>query len=178
MSTPADVHLGQRMSWDEYTRLRDDVRAEYIDGRAVMSPSPSRRHQQAARALADALDAALPPTHRVTLAWSWRVRRDEFVPDVMVHAHTDEDVRFTGLPVLVAEVLSTNRGDDLVRKTVKYAAAGLPHYWILDPRDRVLDAYELVDGSYELQARLTDGDAADIPFGVGTARIDLSELLT
>ena len=178
MSTPADLHLGQRMSWEEYTRLGDDVRAEYIDGRAVMAPSPSRRHQQAARALAEALDRALPPTHRVTLAWSWRVRRDEFVPDVMVHPQTDEDVRFTGLPVLVAEVLSTNRGDDLVRKTVKYAAAGLPHYWILDPRDRVLDAYELVDGSYELRARLADGEAADIPFGVGTAHVDLGALLT
>ncbi len=178
MSTPADVHLGQRMSWEEYTRLGDDVRAEYIDGRAVMPPSPSRRHQDAARRLAEALDDAVPPTHRVTLAWSWRVRRDEFVPDVMVHPQTDEDVRFTGLPALVVEVLSSNRGDDLVRKTVKYAAAGLEHYWIMDPRERVLDAYELVDGTYELRARLTDDEAGEVSFGIGTAHLDLAELLS
>jgi Uma2 family endonuclease len=177
MSTPADVHLGQRMSWEEYTRLGDDVRAEYIDGRAVMTPRPSRRHQDAARRIAQALDEVVPRTHRVTLAWSWRTRRDEFVPDVMVHPETDEDVRFTGLPVLVVEVLSSNRGDDLVRKTVKYAAAGLPHYWIVDPRDRVLDAYELVDGSYELRARLTDDEIGDVPFGIATAHLDLAQLL-
>jgi Uma2 family endonuclease len=178
MSTPADVHLGQRMSWEEYTRLGDDVRAEYIDGRAVMTPSPSRRHQDAARRMARTLDEVVPSTHRVTLAWSWRVRRDEFVPDVMVHPLTDEDVRFTGLPALVVEVLSSNRGDDLVRKTVKYAAAGLLHYWILDPRDRVLDAYELVDGAYELRARLTDDEMGDIPFGVATAHVNLADLLS
>lgn len=177
MSTPADIHLGQRMSWEEYTRLGDDVRAEYIDGRAVMAPSPTRRHQDAARRVAQALDAVVPATHRVTLAWSWRVGRDEFVPDVMVHPQTDEDIRFTGLPALVVEVLSSNRGDDLVRKTVKYAAAGLPHYWILDPRDRVLDAYALLDGAFELRARLVDRDAGQVPFGIATARIDLAELL-
>jgi Uma2 family endonuclease len=102
---------------------------------------------------------------------------DEFVPDVMVHPQTDEDLRFTGLPALVVEVLSSNRGDDLVRKTVKYATVGLPHYWIVDPRDRVLDAYELVDGAYELRARLTDDESGDVPFGIATAHIDLAELL-
>jgi Uma2 family endonuclease len=177
VSTPAEVHLGQRMSWEEYTRLGDDVRAEYIDGRAVMTPSPSRRHQDASRRLAQALDEVVPPTHRVTLAWSWRVGHDEFVPDIMVHPQTDEDIRFTGLPALVVEVLSTNRGDDLVRKTAKYAAAGLTQYWILDPRDRVLDAYELLDNVYELRARLTDDEKGDIPFGIATAHLDLGQLL-
>jgi hypothetical protein len=41
MSTSAELHLGQPMSWEEYGRLGEDVRAECIDGRAVMAPSES-----------------------------------------------------------------------------------------------------------------------------------------
>jgi Uma2 family endonuclease len=177
MSTSAELHLGRPMSWEEYTRLGEDVRAEYIDGRAVMTPSPSRQHQDAARRLAQAIEAVLPAGYGVTMGWSWKPRRDEFVPDVLVYPQTDEVVRYTGLPVLVVEVLSTNRGDDLVRKTQKYAAVGLPHYWIVDPRDRVLDAYDLVDGAYELRTRLTDEESGEVPFGIATVHVDLTAVL-
>ena len=41
------------------------------------------------------------------------------------------------------EVLSTNRTDDLVRKSTEYLAAGARQYWIVAPRDRVVEVFEL-----------------------------------
>src|SRR4051812_32810469 len=100
MSSSAGLHLGQPMSWGEDTRRGEDARAENSAGGGGRAPSPPRRHQNAARRLADAIDAVLPPGYGVTTGWSWKPRRDEFIPDVMVYPETDEQVRFTGLPVL------------------------------------------------------------------------------
>jgi Uma2 family endonuclease len=94
----------------------------------------------------------------------------------MVHESTSESARLTGLPVLVVEVLSTNRGDDLVVKTTKYANAGLRHYWIVDPRDGVVDAFELADGTYRHVAQLREGPAT-LSFGVGSVELDPRHLL-
>lgn len=172
-ATPID----RPMTWHEYEALGEHTRAEYIDGWLVMSPSPTRQHQRASRKLANALDAVLPEGYEVVLAWSWKPRADEFIPDLIVHPVTDEQVRFTGTPVLAVEVLSGNRAVDLVLKTSKYAAIGLRHYWVIDPRDRVLDAFLLDGGTYRRAARVLDDMPADVDLGVATLTVDLGALL-
>lgn len=175
--SPAPVD-GQEMSWEQYVALGVEPRAEYIDGRLRMSPSPTRPHQQISHRLASALEDVLPDDLDVTLAWSWKVGADEYLPDVIVHPVTEESTRFTGVPLLAVEILSTNRSADLVMKSFKYAAAGLPHYWIVDPRDEVVDAFELVDGVYVATAHVTVDGPADVSFGPTTLRVDLRELTT
>ena len=169
---------GQVMTWDEYERLGEDPRAEYIDGRLIVTPGPTRQHQDLLHRLVTALHAVLPPGLRATSQWNWKPGVDEFIPDVLVYPATTESVRFTGIPVLVIEALSTNRADDLVRKATKYAAVGLPHYWVVDVRDHVLDAFRLTDGAYTPIAHVERGQVADISFGAATLRVDLDALLT
>lgn len=164
-------------TWEEYLALGEDIRAEYIDGQIVMSPYPSLPHQDVCERLKTLLWAVVPPTHRVTSGWGWKPNDNEFSPDVMVFARTDEQIRFTGIPVLAIEVLSGNRGDDLVWKFHRYAQAGLPFYWTVDLRDRVLLAHELVDEHYVVRARVTPEAPAEVNFGVSSARVDLVELL-
>ncbi|MEJ5867005.1 Uma2 family endonuclease [Pseudokineococcus sp. 5B2Z-1] len=148
------------MSWDQYAALGDDARGEYVDGCLVVTPFPSRQHQNAARRLAGLLEQHLPGGHAVVTAWGWKPGADEWAPDVMVHPVTAEQVRFTGTPLLCVEVLSTNRGDDLVRKTSKYARAGLPQYWVLDPSEPSLRMYLLEDGAYRQVGVVTDRGGA------------------
>lgn len=64
-----------------------------------------------------------------------------------------------GAPDLVVEVLSpSTRSRDRGVKMQRYAAAGVPHYWIADPRTRTLEAYRLAGQGYELVGTYGPGD--------------------
>jgi Uma2 family endonuclease len=177
MSVARAATPGEPMPWDEYARREAPPLSEYIDGHLVMVPSPTREHQQVCLRLANSLESAIPIGYDVTISWAWKPGADEFIPDVMVHPVTNENVRFTGTPLLVVEVLSTNRSDDLVLKTGKYAAAGAPHYWIIDPRERTLDAYDLADRLYRPVTHVDESTPGPVPFGPASLMVDVKTLL-
>ena len=120
------------MSWDEYDALGPSVRGEYIDGELVMSPLPTKDHQRIAHRLHTLIEHNLPAGVDVIGSWGWKPGADEFGPDVMVFDETDENVRYTGEPHLLVEVLSSDPARDIIRKAHKYAAAGVMRYWIID----------------------------------------------
>jgi len=164
------------MSWEEYQQLPEDISIEYVDGQAVVNPPPTRRHQRAARRIANLIEAVDPSAVSVDIEWGWKPGNDEFVPDVLVTIPTNEELRYTGTPLLVVEVLSSNRAHDLRTKRSKYAAAGLPRYWTIDPETETVTALELVDGEYRQIGSVSGTDEAVWDFGAGSVRIRPADL--
>ena len=85
-----------------------------------------------------------------------------------------EDKSIVGAPALLVEILSPSTASrDRTLKLNKYARCGVPEYWIVDPRAKVLEVFRLVDGYYRVDAALAEGDVLESHFGV---KVDLEAL--
>jgi Uma2 family endonuclease len=111
------------------------LRGEVIDGRLLLAPRPSRRHERVVHNLARWLGTVLPASAGVTTARPVRLPDDDGpVPDLVV---TSRAVLATGAgPVPASEVHTVvevveadGRFVDRVLKRERYAGAGVPCYW-------------------------------------------------
>ena len=166
MSTMAQPASRPRKTVEDYLALPDDVRAELIGGELYVTPSPRSRHQdtclQLCRLLAEhvesedmgrvwiaPLDVHLPSGDIVQPDLLFvRTERMEIVPDWV-----------RGAPDLVVEVVSPGHPErDRWVKRQLYARNGVPHYWIVDPDERSIEALVLEGDTYRGEAYVT-GDA-------------------
>ena len=146
---------------DLYSMPDDGRRYEIIDGTLVVTPSPSRRHQWVSSSLIRLLQAAAPPELKVLHAPIDVALDDANVlqPDLLVvrvdeFKHPDKPLR----SVMVIEILSpSTRRVDLTLKRSRYEAAGCPSYWVVDPDEPSVTAWELRDDGY-VEAGHADGD--------------------
>lgn len=156
MAEPAAV-VQRRMSFADYLDLPDELRAEYVDGEAIMGPPPTYEHQQICQRVVTLLNAEVAEPLVVVAAAGWHLSEDRIrIPDVMVLRQAPAGPLVTEAPLVTVEVLSTNRSEDLVRKSTEYLEAGVGQYWIVDPRDRVIDVFENTDHGWHQLAHVTD----------------------
>lgn len=148
---------------------------EVVDGIPVMTPSPFSAHQRCLRSLLRWLEAACGEGHEVIPApWDWvlwerptlTVRQPDLV--VVTHAQADEP-RLTSAPLLAVEILSPVSFErDLVTKRREYAAAGLDHYWVVDPQAPQLAVFRRRSVGLDIVAHVLGDDeiTLDEPFPV------------
>jgi Uma2 family endonuclease len=137
----------------------DGNRYEVIDGRLYVSPAPFEPHQRGLGVLFGYVWSYVRERSlgRVYFAPLGVVLDEEngVQPDLVYVSRDRLDIvverGIEGAPDLVVEILSPGtRGRDRGIKMRRYAASGIPHYWIVDPRTRTLEAYELTEEGYEL----------------------------
>jgi Uma2 family endonuclease len=157
----------------------DGHRYELIDGALVVTPAPSLRHQTASMTLGNLLFIACPDELRVLAApFDVALTPDTVLqPDLLVaprDAFTDQYLQTA--PLLAVEILSpSTRLIDLNLKKARYEAAGCPSYWVVDPIEPRLIAWELHDGRYVEVADVA-GEAtwaATAPYAVSVTPAEL-----
>lgn len=160
----------------------DGLRHELIDGVLVMTPAPGLPHQVVVGELHLILRAACPDDLRVILAPFDVALADDTVvePDLLVAPRsqfTRKDL--PGSPLLAVEVLSrSTRHLDRRWKFARYAEAGCPSYWIVDPGVPSVTAFELRGEEYVevAHAENTDELRVDAPFPVGFSPASLLDV--
>lgn len=148
------------MSLHAFFALPDDGRRhELIDGIHYVSPSPALRHQWICGRVSRVLEDYFAGPRRARVFGSpvdvELSTRDVMVPDVIVVPwETDLAAqRVEQPPKLVVEVLSpSSRNRDRQLKFERYAAFGVPHYWIIDPDQPSFACYRLQNGHFERAA--------------------------
>jgi Uma2 family endonuclease len=157
---------------EDVLSLPDDApRVEVRHGVLAPVPRPSMHHQRAVSLLWQWLrqhaPADLQPATNVGIIAGHQAT---FEPDVvllrrpLVRNHHFFDTRQV---VLVVEVVSddTKRRDRL-EKPGEYAAAGIPHFWRVEPDPVHVHAYDLAAGRYQRVADSCDELVLTAPFDV------------
>ncbi len=179
---------------EEYAALgeTDSGFTELVEGRIVMSPSPSRKHNKAAWLLGRRLESQLPaeldftPDLDVDLGLAPRgkpgfSRRPDLVityREASARVDDEGDMYRAAEVVVVVEFVSPgSKRTDYQVKHDEYADAGIPHYWIIDMSEPIslVACHQAGEFGYMDAAAVTGTFATDVPFPV---KIDLTALLT
>jgi Uma2 family endonuclease len=148
------------LTYDDYRDLPNDRnRYEILAGELSVTPAPSTKHQRISghlhRILANHVVANQPgdiyaaPTD-VILAPTTVVQPDLiFIGNDRRGIITERAIE--GPPTLLIEILSpTTQRTDRQTKAQLYAKHEVPHYWLIDPDQQTLEAYELAGDQYNL----------------------------
>lgn len=163
-----------KMSARQFLQLGEDppgVRLELVNGKIAVSPSPIPRHSFAIVALGRILSTHIDENDLGellmdvdTIFGEHDVRRPDLLFFRKSRRHFIGETAIDGPPDLAVEVLSpgserTDRRD----KFKQYARGGVKHYWIVDPKQRTIEAYALRKGKYVGRVRGSGSDVLQLP---------------
>lgn len=161
MPLPREEHFtyADLVNWNEQERW------ELINGVPYLLASPSLKHQMIIGAIYRQISAYLDGKTCVPILSPFDVRLFEtdgcndndidtvVVPDLSIVCDRSKlDNRgCKGAPDMVVEVLSpsTQRQDRMVKLNL-YQKAGVREYWIVDPENKTVQVFQLIDGVFHV----------------------------
>ncbi|GAA2853953.1 Uma2 family endonuclease [Streptosporangium fragile] len=173
--TPGELSVDE---WFELNSRDDGGRYELIDGSLIVSPAPPFRHQRIGDRLQTYLETVAPEEMiPVTATGLLLDRKPGVIPDLMVvELAPFEEGAEVAQPEwvhLVVEIVSkSTTATDRAVKHVKYAEAGIPHFWRIEMKPfrgqgsdelPVIFTYTLDENSeYQLIHRIAAGTTVDL----------------
>jgi Uma2 family endonuclease len=179
--------LARPATYADIEALPPNIVGEIIDGELMTHPRPSPRHAATTNSLSAELSGPFQKGRGGPGGWVFldepelHLGAHVLVPDVggwrRERLDLEPDAPFIEIaPDWLCEVLSasTERSDRTVKMRI-YAEAGIPHFWLIDPRLQLLEAFELHEGRWsKVGAWSSDDEARAPPFdAVAIALADL-----
>lgn len=154
-----------------YETVREDQKAEFINGELVVH-SPAQFHHtrtvthliRLLSAFVEARGIGIAGTEKMMISLS----RNDYEPDICYFTEakarlfTGDQTRFPA-PDLIVEVLSPST--EQIDRTIKfedYAAHGVSEYWLVEPETETVEQYVLSQGRYELAMKSRTGMLASV----------------
>ena len=143
---------------DIWDAPEDSNRYEVIEGDLYVTPAPSWQHQNASSVLLTYLGLHVRENR---LGWVVSAptgvvldQENGIQPDLVYisreRMHIISERGVEGTPDLVVEILSpSTEARDRGIKLRRYAAAGVPNYWIVAPQTRSLETHRLGEQGYD-----------------------------
>lgn len=145
---------------EDYYRLPEDMRAELIGGQFYGMSAPSRTHQRILgylyRIIGNHIASRNGSCEVYPAPFAVKLFEDDKTivePDISVICDQDKltDKGCTGAPDWIIEIVSPgNPAYDYVRKLNLYLDAGVREYWIVDPIQKSIHVYHLVEERFKM----------------------------
>jgi Uma2 family endonuclease len=169
VAAPTPGREQYRFSVDQYLAMAErgvldpDTRTELVDGIVVKTSPPNGPHIYCKNRLQRLFTLHLD-WEQVDLISQDPVRlSDDYAPqpDVAIVRRLEGTIPTATDLLLAVEVSDTTLGHDLEEKRRRYAAAGVPAYWVADVAGRTVHLFaDPRDGDYVRHEVVTDRDAA------------------
>lgn len=161
--------IKKKYTYEDYLKTPDDKRYELIEGELYMTPSPNTRHQKISRELEfrlmkfvkeKGLGEVFDAPFDVYLDEENVVQPDIlFVSNDRLEIIGEDNIK--GAPDLVIEILSENTAyRDTIQKKMLYARFGVKEYWIVAPKEEIIEVYVLRERDYTLSCTYHKEDVA------------------
>ena len=182
---PLPPPLPYRFTVKEYHRLgevgilKENDRVELIQGEIIMMPPIDIEHAQSTNRSARILLRLLGDHYDVRNQTPVRLAPDsEPVPDFSVAKSKNYTAHPTAADVqLVLETSKSSLKDDLGRKKLMYAAAGIPEYWVVDLNARVLHVFARPKGGDYMDHRIHEEKETIQSVTLKPLKLKVAELL-
>jgi Uma2 family endonuclease len=152
---------------EDYLNLNTNHLVEFSHGIVDVLPMPSDKHQAIVGYLITILSAFAQRVGGVARVaplrmqlWEGKIREPDLLFLASAQDPRRQDAMWLGADLVMEVISPDDPNRDLVKKRFEYARAGIPEYWIIDPRSDLILVLQLDGDRYTESGRFERGQTA------------------